>query len=71
MLLILSLNLLGDGLRMHWIQGLDRRQFMKALEIRDLYVKYVLDDEVIHALNGINLSIEKGKTLGLVGELSR
>ena len=41
---------------------------MKALEIMDLHVKYVLDDEVIRALNGINLSIEKGKTLGLVGE---
>lgn len=41
---------------------------MKALEIIDLHVKYVLDDEVICALNGINLSIEKGKTLGLVGE---
>jgi len=32
---------------------------MKALEIMDLHVKYVLDDEVIRALNGINLSIEK------------
>lgn len=41
---------------------------MKALEIKDLHVKFVLDDEVVRAVNGLNMSIEKGKTLGLVGE---
>ena len=39
-----------------------------ALEIKDLAVEYRTDDAVIYALNNIDLKIEKGKTLGLVGE---
>ena len=39
-----------------------------ALEIKDLAVEYRTDDGVVYALNGIDLKIEKGKTLGLVGE---
>ena len=38
------------------------------LEIRDLVVEYHTDDEVIYALNGINLTVRKGETIGLVGE---
>ena len=38
------------------------------LEIRDLVVEYRTDEAVIHALNGINLNVRKGETLGLVGE---
>jgi len=38
------------------------------LEIKDLVVEYHTDDAVVHALNGINLSVQKGKTIGLVGE---
>ncbi len=38
------------------------------IEIKDLHVKYRTDDDEIYALNGVNLNIEKGKTLGLVGE---
>ena len=38
------------------------------LEIKDLTVQYKTDLETVYAVNGINLSIEKGKTLGLVGE---
>lgn len=38
------------------------------LEIKNLHVMYRTDDEDIYALNGVNLSVEKGKTLGLVGE---
>jgi len=38
------------------------------LEISDLVIEYHTDDAVIHALNGINLSIKKGETIGLVGE---
>lgn len=41
---------------------------MNTLEIKDLVVKYKTDDETIHALNGVDLSLAKGKTLGLVGE---
>ncbi len=38
------------------------------LEIKDLRVRYDSDSGVVYAVNGVNLSIEEGKTLGLVGE---
>ena len=38
------------------------------LEIKDLWVIYKTDLETVHAVNGIDLRIGKGKTLGLVGE---
>lgn len=38
------------------------------LEIKDLKVIYKTDLEVVEAVNGLELSIGKGKTLGLVGE---
>ena len=38
------------------------------LEIKDLYVQYQTDENVVHALNGFTLALEKGETLGLVGE---
>lgn len=37
------------------------------LEIKDLVVKYHTDDAVIHAVNGVNLTVKKGETIGLVG----
>lgn len=40
----------------------------KIVEIKDLYVDYETDDGVVHAVNGMNLSLERGKALGLVGE---
>lgn len=39
-----------------------------ALEINNLVVEYRTDDGIVHALNSFDLNIEKGKTLGLVGE---
>jgi peptide/nickel transport system ATP-binding protein len=39
-----------------------------ALEIRDLVVEYRTRDGVVKALNGLNLEIKRGTTLGLVGE---
>lgn len=39
-----------------------------ALNIENLVVKYIIDDGIVDAVNGIDLKIKKGKTLGLVGE---
>ena len=41
---------------------------MALLEVKDLYVNYNTDEGVVHALNGLNFSIEKGECIGLVGE---
>lgn len=41
---------------------------MAILEIKNLRVDYQTDDALVHALNDVNLKMEKGKTLGLVGE---
>ena len=38
------------------------------LTIKDLHVVYSTDDAMVYAVNGLNLSLKKGETLGLVGE---
>ena len=38
------------------------------LEIRDLVTEYKTERAVIHALNGVTLTLRKGESLGLVGE---
>jgi peptide/nickel transport system ATP-binding protein len=40
----------------------------KFLEVKDLVIEYTSGGRIIHAVNGISFSLEKGKTLGLVGE---
>ena len=40
----------------------------KFLEIRDLVVEYTSGGAVTQAVNGVSFTLEKGKTLGLVGE---
>ena len=39
-----------------------------VLDIKDLVVHYETDDGVVEAVNGIDIQLEKGKTIGLVGE---
>ena len=39
-----------------------------VLNIENLVVYYELEKETVKAINGISLKLEKGKTLGLVGE---
>ena len=41
---------------------------MELLSIRDLSIRYVTDDSTVRAVNGVDLSIGYGETLGLVGE---
>ncbi|MBS7527656.1 ABC transporter ATP-binding protein [Fusibacter paucivorans] len=41
---------------------------MKLLEIKDLTIHYVLDEDTVEAVNHIDLALEKGEALGLVGE---
>jgi oligopeptide/dipeptide ABC transporter ATP-binding protein len=38
------------------------------LSVKDLVVEYTAEGQVIHAVNGISFSLERGKTFGLVGE---
>lgn len=40
----------------------------KLLTIKDLYVEYETDEATVYAVNGLNLEIKEGETLGLVGE---
>ena len=39
-----------------------------TIDIENLSVRYETADGVVEAVNGIDLKIERGKTLGLVGE---
>ncbi|MCD7957147.1 MAG: ABC transporter ATP-binding protein [Lachnospiraceae bacterium] len=40
----------------------------KFLEVKDLVVEYTSGKKIIHAVNGVSFTIERGQTLGLVGE---
>jgi peptide/nickel transport system ATP-binding protein len=40
----------------------------KFLQVKDLKIEYTSAGQVIHAVNGVSFDLEKGKTIGLVGE---
>lgn len=40
----------------------------KLLEVKDLVIKYKTDLETVSAVNGISFSLNKGETIGIVGE---
>ena len=40
----------------------------KLLEIKDLFVEYSAMEGQVYAVNGVDISLDEGETLGLVGE---
>jgi peptide/nickel transport system ATP-binding protein len=41
---------------------------MAILELQDLHVSFGTRDGIVHAVDGVSLSVDRGRTLGIVGE---
>jgi ABC-type oligopeptide transport system ATPase subunit len=41
---------------------------MTLLEVNDLSIRYDVDDQSVHAVDGVTFSMDRGETYGLVGE---
>lgn len=50
------------------MKQIDERNLEYQLEVRDLSIQYKTDDATVYAVNELNLVLEKGTCLGLVGE---
>ena len=46
----------------------DPAQLMALLEVEDLRTSFRTDDGIVQAVDGVTFSVERGKTLGIVGE---
>ena len=57
----------SEGKEHHGRRGQDNHS-EHFLEIRDLVVEYSSGKDIVHAVNGVNLALNRGETLGLVGE---
>ncbi len=40
---------------------------LTALEIKDLKTYFFFDEGIVHAVDGVSLTLDHGKTLGVVG----
>lgn len=47
---------------------LNKNEKLPFLKINNLTVEYTSDGKVVHAVNGVDLQLDRGDTLGLVGE---
>ncbi|MGK2308939.1 ABC transporter ATP-binding protein [Cutibacterium sp. V947] len=46
----------------------ERQEGVPVLQIKDLNVRFPSEDGVVHAVRGVNLSVDAGEVVGLVGE---